>query len=57
MEIICYQCNDEIGYTVPFSDHRATYALCYACLRRLLEAGHVHQRNDEKRKMDHYVRK
>lgn len=54
MEIFCYQCSEQIGYTVPFSDHRGTYALCYECLRQLLEEGLVHERpHPEPTQFDH----
>jgi hypothetical protein len=38
MRIVCCECNKEIGYKAPFSDRRATSALCNRCLQQILES-------------------
>jgi hypothetical protein len=37
MKIVCFQCKKEIGEKAPFPDKRETHALCYRCLKQLLE--------------------
>jgi hypothetical protein len=51
MKIVCFQCKRKIGEKAPFSDKRATHALCYRCLKGLLEKRLANKQNLQKGKL------